>query len=53
MDYYAIVHNDFDGTASASVYARAVNSLPRNIWFTEPTKLHEVLAKLELRESPA
>ncbi|MCH1770093.1 MULTISPECIES: DHH family phosphoesterase [Metallosphaera] len=49
MDYYAIVHNDFDGTASASVYARAVNSLPRNIWFTEPTKLHEVLAKLELR----
>ncbi|QKQ99203.1 DHH family phosphoesterase [Metallosphaera tengchongensis] len=49
MDYYAIVHNDFDGTASASVYARAVNSLPRNIWFTEPTKLHEVLARLELR----
>jgi oligoribonuclease NrnB/cAMP/cGMP phosphodiesterase (DHH superfamily) len=49
MSYYAIVHNDFDGTASASVYARAVGSLPKSIWFTEPTRVHELLSKLELR----
>jgi len=49
MDYYAIVHNDFDGTASVAVYARAVNSLPKKVWFTEPTKIHNLLAKLELR----
>ncbi|MEW9492578.1 MAG: DHHA1 domain-containing protein [Candidatus Aramenus sulfurataquae] len=49
MDFYAIVHNDFDGTASAAVYSRAVNSLPKKVWFTEPTKLHNLLAKLELR----
>ncbi|ARM74879.1 DHH family phosphoesterase [Acidianus manzaensis] len=49
MDYYSIVHNDFDGTASAAVYARAVKSLPKNIWFTEPTKIHNLLEKLELR----
>lgn len=49
MDYYAIVHNDFDGTASAAVYARAIGSLPTKIWFTEPTRVHELLSKLELR----
>ncbi|AWR96400.1 DHH family phosphoesterase [Acidianus sulfidivorans JP7] len=49
MDYYAIVHNDFDGTASAAVYARAVKSLPKTIWFTEPTKIHNLLGSLELR----
>ncbi|BFH73653.1 DHHA1 domain-containing protein [Sulfurisphaera javensis] len=49
MDYYAIVHNDFDGTASAAVYARAVNSLPKKTFFTEPTKIHDLLGKLELR----
>ncbi|PVU76688.1 DHH family phosphoesterase [Acidianus hospitalis] len=49
MDYYAIVHNDFDGTASVAVYARAVKSLPKNVWFTEPTKVHNLLSKLEPR----
>ncbi|BAB65578.1 DHH family phosphoesterase [Sulfurisphaera tokodaii] len=49
MDYYAIVHNDFDGTASAAVYARAVNDLPKKVFFTEPTKIHNFLSKLELR----
>ncbi|MUN29542.1 DHH family phosphoesterase [Sulfuracidifex metallicus] len=48
-DYYAIVHNDFDGTASAAVYARAVGYLPKNTFFTEPTRLHNFLNKLELR----
>ncbi len=48
-DYYAIVHNDFDGTASAAVYARAVGKLPKNTFFTEPTRLHNFLNKLELR----
>jgi len=49
MDYYAIVHNDFDGTASVAVYARAVKSLPKNVWFTEPKEVHNVLSKLEPR----
>jgi oligoribonuclease NrnB/cAMP/cGMP phosphodiesterase (DHH superfamily) len=49
MDYYAIVHNDFDGTASAAIYARAVNSLPKKVFFTEPTKIHNLLKSLELR----
>ncbi|BCU70454.1 DHH family phosphoesterase [Stygiolobus caldivivus] len=49
MDYYAIVHNDFDGTASAAVYARAVGSLPKKVFFTEPTKIHNLLKNLELR----
>ena len=49
MDYYAIVHNDFDGTASAAVYARAVGNLPKTVFFTEPTKIHDLLGKLELR----
>lgn len=49
MDYYAIVHNDFDGTASAAVYARAVGSLPTKVFFTEPTKIHNLLKSLELR----
>lgn len=49
MEYYAIVHNDFDGTASAAVYARAVKALPKNVFFTEPNKLHSLLASLELR----
>ncbi|QGA53592.1 DHH family phosphoesterase [Sulfolobus sp. E5-1-F] len=49
MEYYAIVHNDFDGTASAAIYARAVKSLPKNVFFTEPNKLHSLLASLELR----
>lgn len=49
MNYYAIVHNDFDGTASAAIYARAVKALPKNIWFTEPTKIHKILETLELR----
>lgn len=49
MDYYAIVHNDFDGTASAAVYARAVGTLPKKTFFTEPTKIHDLLGKLELR----
>ncbi len=48
-DYYLIVHNDFDGTASAAVYARAVGQLPRNTFFTEPTRLHTFLDRLELR----
>ncbi len=46
---YAIVHNDFDGTASAAVYARAVKALPEKVFFTEPTKIHRLLEKLELR----
>lgn len=49
MEYYAIVHNDFDGTASAAVYARAVGSLPKTVFFTEPNKLHTLLRSLELR----
>ncbi|EZQ11122.1 MULTISPECIES: DHH family phosphoesterase [Acidianus] len=49
MNFYSIVHNDFDGTASAAVYSRAVGSLPANIWFTEPTKIHNLIGKLELR----
>jgi Predicted phosphohydrolase (DHH superfamily) len=49
LEYYAIVHNDFDGTASAAVYARAIKSLPKNVFFTEPNKLHSLLASLELR----
>ncbi|WP_338603412.1 DHH family phosphoesterase [Sulfolobus tengchongensis] len=49
MEYYAIVHNDFDGTASAAVYARAVGSLPKTTFFTEPNKLHSLLGSLELR----
>jgi len=49
LEYYAIVHNDFDGTASAAVYARAVGSLPKTVFFTEPNKLHTLLRSLELR----
>jgi len=49
LDYYAIVHNDFDGTASAAVYARAVKSLPKTVFFTEPNKLHSLLKSLQLR----
>lgn len=49
MDFYAVVHNDFDGTASAAVYSRAVGNLPRYTFFTEPTKLHLMLDKIEPR----
>ncbi|MEM0293371.1 MAG: DHHA1 domain-containing protein [Saccharolobus sp.] len=49
MDFYAIVHNDFDGTASAAIYSRAVKSLPKTVFFTEPNKLHNLLKSLELR----
>ena len=49
MDYYAIVHNDFDGVASAAVYSRTVGKLPKTVFFTEPNKIHDLLGKLELR----
>ena len=49
MDYYAIVHNDFDGVASAAIYARAIGNLPKTVFFTEPNKIHDLLGKLELR----
>lgn len=48
MDYYAIVHNDFDGTASVSVYARAMGYLPRKVFFTEPTQLPQLLNTLAI-----
>ncbi|BCU67627.1 phosphoesterase [Sulfolobales archaeon HS-7] len=48
MEYYAIVHNDFDGTASAAVYARAARTLPKKVFFTEPTKIGDLLNNLNL-----
>jgi len=48
MSFIAIVHNDFDGTASAAVYSRAVGSLPKSVLFTEPTKLHLLLNSLKM-----
>ncbi len=50
MDYYAIVHNDFDGTASASVYARSIGYLPRKVFFTEPTQLPQLLNTLIIED---
>ena len=51
MKWVAIVHNDFDGTASAAVYARAVGELPTSLLFTEPTRLGKLLQGFELRDA--
>ncbi|MGC9105547.1 MAG: DHH family phosphoesterase [Thermoprotei archaeon] len=51
MKWVAIVHNDFDGTASAAIYARAVNALPTSVLFTEPTRLAKLLKGFELRDA--
>ena len=51
MKWVAIVHNDFDGTASAAIYARAVGELPSSFLLTEPTALPKLLRGFELRDA--
>jgi len=41
-----IVHNDFDGTASAAVYSRLSDKIPSQIIYTEPNLLPNILASI-------
>ncbi|MEM0373851.1 MAG: DHH family phosphoesterase [Sulfolobaceae archaeon] len=46
MNYLMIVHNDLDGTASAAVYSRLVNQLPKKVIYTEPNFLPNILMNI-------